>query len=311
MGFSNDFGFSFSQLRKFESCPRRWWLEKVQAWSGWNRKAPARARLAYRCKQMTSVFALSGRIVHECAENAIKEGVELGDALEFFETKMRNGWKQARVEAGLDYSDRAKHKTNLFELFYINTGIDDVHPFARAAFDRGYKCVEAIYRSKALEGARHGQVEEVEELRQIEVRGVPVWVTIDLAYRDDDGLLWIWDWKTGKRREDDRDQLALYALYATSAYGISLEDLRLGLAYLKEGVDEEFVVDPIAVERMKDRIEAESLKIRSVLPNPERNEAASASFPETQDSSVCQKCTMFFACKGHRDLSRPEFVARD
>ena len=61
---------------------------------------------------------------------------------------------------------------------------------------------------------------EVEELRQIQVDDIPVWVSLDALVRDGKGGFVIVDWKTGKNHTTEKvaGQLGIYALYVLDRY---------------------------------------------------------------------------------------------
>lgn len=315
MGFENEFSFSFKQWRTIQECPRRWWLEKIGSWKGWFRSAPAAARHAYRCKQMSGSFMLAGHLVHEIAKEAVVDELERRAAEDAFHERMRQSWREAKVEAQKLFSDDPKHLTNLFELFYRGHDIGNVKRFGAAAFRRGIACVEAIYRSAPYEEARAGQIIEAEKLRRTMIglkkaAAVPVWLMIDLAYRDSDGVTWLWDWKTGKPGDSDIVQVLIYALAAMDL--MDAEDpsnLRLGIMYLKNESEVIFTPEPEQLSDIATRAEEEGHKLRSMLDRPDRNEAPKSRFPRTEDLETCRRCQMFFACKGHRDLGRPDHLA--
>ncbi len=314
MGFSNDFGFSFSQWKLFTSCSRRWYLEKIRSWQGWNSSAPAEARHAYRLKQMQGVFGLAGSVVHDIARQVVVDGIDRQTAEARYDSRMRLAWRQARHEAGLLFTDRAKHKVNLFELFYSGHDID-VDRFSRIAFERGLEAVGGIFESTPYRHLQDGaELIEAEELRKIHVgfrsdAAVPTWVKVDLVYRYD-GAVYLWDWKTGKPGQGDHEQLLLYGVYGIEAkYAKRPDDLRLGLCYVRTDAEEIFTPSADALARTIDRVVRSATQIRAKLPDPAINQAPMHGFPRTRDLAICKTCEQFFACKGHRDVGAPERIA--
>jgi hypothetical protein len=65
---------SYSALRVFtRECERRWWLEHVGMWRGWERRNPAvslEARVAYETKHLVTLGQAIGQQVHAVAEQA-------------------------------------------------------------------------------------------------------------------------------------------------------------------------------------------------------------------------------------------------
>ena len=79
-----------------------------------------------------------------------------------------------------------------------------------------------------------GQWLTVEDLVSFDVAGVPVFLRMDLAYRDPAGRVVIVDWKTGRGEGRFSEvQLAGYALYASEqGWAKSPEEIQTELAYL-------------------------------------------------------------------------------
>lgn len=307
----NEFAYSFSQGRTFDACARRWWLLKNTAWGGWKPGAPERSRMAYRLGKMSNLWMLAGKKVHEVAKAAIVESIPVLTALSRYDSAMRVAWQQAEQQAKLDSYHSPKTVTQLRELHYTGTGIDDVRSFAKMVFGRGREAVERIYTSQPyLDVQEKGyQVVEAEELQRVELgpkhQPFPVWVVVDLAYRSDEGYLYLWDHKTGNPRESDHEQVMTYAVYAMARYDVGTNDLRLGLNYLKTGKS---VILPVTDQEVLDcrkKIERGAERIRSKLSKPTLNYAPAERFPRTTDPRTCQDCMIFQVCKGHRDLSDP------
>ncbi|CAM3051658.1 hypothetical protein PASE110613_14405 [Paenibacillus sediminis] len=57
------------------------------------------------------------------------------------------------------------------------------------------------------------------------VGDVKVWIVMDLLYRDvGSGRYVVTDFKTGKRNENDRTQLTLYAKFVKESFQVGTED---------------------------------------------------------------------------------------
>ena len=316
MAFTNDFGYSHSQWRTYDECARRWWLSKVQMWNGWNAGAPTAKRHAYRLKQMSNVWMLSGRTVHDIARQVVVDGIDLVTAETRYDAMMRQAWREAQGEAKVLFSSDPKRKTNLFELFYTGHGIDDLERYAKLAVNRGRDAVAAVFRSDPYRHVRQegAEIIEAEEMRQVAIglrqdATVPVWIVRDLAYRHG-GQVWLWDWKTGNPQATDRDQVITYGLGSIEFGEVDRTDqLRLGLAYLKTGTADVFTLTSSAIESIVDKVVRRSAKIKAKLNDPAINDAPASRFPRTTDTSKCRRCELFFACRGHRDLQRPDHNA--
>lgn len=94
--FKPDFAFSFSRWKSFQACPRRYWLETIGSWGGWEPDAPERAQLLYRLSKMETLFSLGGQVTHAViAEGLEDRQLDADGAVEVGNDQMRRGWWQS------------------------------------------------------------------------------------------------------------------------------------------------------------------------------------------------------------------------
>ena len=67
----NRFSWSPSRDRLYRNCARAYYFNYYGSWGGWERDAPAPARLAYRLKQMTNLPMFAGTVVHDVIKGSI------------------------------------------------------------------------------------------------------------------------------------------------------------------------------------------------------------------------------------------------
>ena len=166
-----------------------------------------------------------------------------------------------------------KHRTNLFEHYYADPGASERSVQVR---DRVNRCLEHFRRSATYEellGLRRRDWLAVEELEQVEVEGVPVWVMLDCAYRLGSQVV-VADWKTGAVRSEHRTQLEVYALYAVQAWkGVVPEDVVLRGVYLNEDKEVDSVVSEDDLDALRERIRESVAAMREPLEDPDANVA--------------------------------------
>jgi PD-(D/E)XK nuclease superfamily len=142
----------------------------------------------------------------------------------------------------------------------------------------------------------------------VDVRGVPVWVQLDLLWRQD-GRLRLRDWKTGRPRGEDQHQLRIQAALVRHVWG---EDPDAELYYLsgagvvpliwtdKTGGPDDWLDDVEAAARgmMADLVDAD----------PPLNDGHPDAFPPTANGEACRRCPMLQVCQGHTDpaSARPD-----
>jgi len=69
--FKNEFSWSISRDRIFQTCPRQYYFNYYGYWGGWNPNAPERIRQIYFLKKLQNRFMCAGAKVHDCIEHTL------------------------------------------------------------------------------------------------------------------------------------------------------------------------------------------------------------------------------------------------
>ncbi len=301
----NDFTFSFSSWKTFRACPRRWWLSKVLFWGGWERGCKPEVRLAYVLTKMQTFFSLAGSIVHDLAHDFAKAprgrgARQLADAFaaRFLEA-------EGQSLSG-EWGNKPNKAANIFEHYYRHP---DAARIRERALARGVATAAALADSPAIRRARAGRVLQAEVLEKFSVAGIPVWVQIDLVTAVEN-LVYLGDYKTGRRKPEHRAQGLLYALYAHDAREVSAERIRVALDYLHERCEDVLQPEEADIDELRAAIIAAATTMTERLQQPADGEpllviGVEADFPGVDDPDVCADCQMFHVCKGSRDIPWP------
>jgi hypothetical protein len=138
----------------------------------------------------------------------------------------------------------------------------------------------------------------LEDLVSFPVGGVPVFLRMDLAYREEDGRVVIVDWKTGRGEGRFNEvQLAGYALYAAEAGWVrSPEEIETELDYLVIPRAVRRRVDRRKVEHARRFIERSAATMKALLLDPGQNLARMDDFARVDRPSVCRRCNFRRLC---------------
>jgi CRISPR/Cas system-associated exonuclease Cas4 (RecB family) len=138
----------------------------------------------------------------------------------------------------------------------------------------------------------------VEDLVSFDVDGTPVFLRMDLAYRDADGRVVIVDWKTGRREGRFGEvQLAGYALYAARQGWVGApEELETELAYLQVPRYVRRRIDGRKLAHAQAFIEKSASRMRGLLLDPLRNLARIEDFPMIDRPQLCRRCNFRRLC---------------
>jgi CRISPR/Cas system-associated exonuclease Cas4 (RecB family) len=170
-------------------------------------------------------------------------------------------------------------------------------------WEHAERCLRAFYEAPIREEILATPPERwlpIDDMASFFFEGTKVYVAPDFAFRDAEGRLRILDWKTGRRREKDREQVRGYALFAAHTWDAHPEEIRGELHYLAEGTVDTVDVDPRAIEAFVDRMRASIAEMKAALADPERNLAEEASFPPVSEARVCRWCNFRRLCDGAR-----------
>jgi hypothetical protein len=69
--FKNEFSWSISRDRLFQTCPRQYYFNYYGYWGGWENDAPKRTRQIYILKNLKNRYMWSGSKVHDCIKHTL------------------------------------------------------------------------------------------------------------------------------------------------------------------------------------------------------------------------------------------------
>ncbi|MCP4544662.1 MAG: PD-(D/E)XK nuclease family protein [Chloroflexi bacterium] len=297
----NRFRWSFTRQRCFDECKRLYYYRYYGMWNGWNHDASEEAKKCYTLSKMTNLPMLAGRIVHDVIEGLLKDTRHgrpipaLNELQERAVGKLRLAWVQSRDK---EWLGDPKRKTNLFEHHY---GRDIAKADTDAVKERVLGSLANLYNSDTFARIRRIKAldwKSVEELLHLQIDGFEILLKIDFA-ADFQGVLEIYDWKTGREDESGIEQLACYALYAEQEWGYSVDTIALKLFYLAiEDVPRESEIRPEQMTRTRAMITDNCRMMQSLLADPENNVADKDIFPMTSDRDTCMRCFFQELCHG-------------
>ena len=278
----------------FESCKRQYYFNYYGSWGGWDKNADAHTQLLYRLKKITTVPQLVGTVVHEAISNvlnALKSGRPIHPpAIETHAQKLFGQHLLASEEQHWRYS--ASQYTNLFEHYYDE-------PFSENdSANHVATSLQAFFASDAYATLQSTPPEDyltIEKLTDFTLANTKIWVVLDIAIRRDESVH-IFDWKTGRERQADRHQLAVYALYATSHWDVALPDLHLQDIYLQTNTERTLVLSPDDLDQTRIFVTESVQEMRALLDDPEQNTASQDTFPMTTNTHQCTTCPFKAVC---------------
>ena len=323
MAFTNRFGWSVSRERLFDECPRKYYFHYYLSWGGWERKAPLISREAFKLKRLISLSLWRGQLVHYVVSKILQSMKAKGRVPDKNDVL---GYMSKRFDAQLEFSRNRRYLsepkkrgnrinidwTALVEHEYERP-IDETR-LGRAR-DECMAGIEGFYASPLLPRIERSDparwtvedLDHAEFSRDFEIGGVTLYAKTDFMFEENDSSFNVVDWKTNRpvsdedgANENNRIQLGVYGLYATTVLSKPLDRLRLlEVNLLDRGVVKEHPIDEKSLRLSRAAVEAGIRKLSELLVDAdvERNEPLGpASFPRIENGR-CAFCNFFRICK--------------
>ena len=249
-------------------------------------------------KNLSSLPALAGTCMHDAIERwfGLKKAGTLMTTVELFEDareRFRSGW---RSSAGDEWRAQPNKRVHLGEHHYSREVSAEQTERIKEMMTRAsrYFC-----ESEDLAAARQAVPESwlsVESMDTWPFMGVKVYSVPDFAYQDGE-TVHIWDWKTGKPREEDWFQLHTYALYACEKWSADPESIVLHAAYLNE---ERVDGQPVEIHRLSEVQDQMSVSVRAMMEthyDPDVDPVVPENWPTNGAPDACGFCRFRGICE--------------
>jgi hypothetical protein len=295
----NDFSWSKSRDEVFRKCPRQYYFQYYGSWGGWKTDCDQRTREIYVLKQLQSRSMWAGSKVHDCIKRAL-ENLRRGikpmpekEAIDATLASMRNDFANSRRG---DYWKNPKtcgffeheYKLNLSKSAWKETA------------DHAVKCLQTFYQSdvyKRIQELSSDQWLETEEFSSFQLESTKIHVVLDFSYRDTNGDIVIYDWKTGRSDSERNDvQLACYSYYATQKWAVDAEKVKTIEFNLASGRAYNYSLIGKGLESILHHIRGSIRDMKMLLDNPETNQANEDRFAFTTQDTTCNYCNYRKVC---------------
>lgn len=287
-------------------CPRKYAYDYYVSHNGWlNYDVHPLSKQAYRLKKLLTLPILFGQITHEIADMIIKAFLTkkyiptIDELIQIGRNKLNQAYLDSRDRYDYWY-EKPNHYKMLFEMYYDGELDQEKVVDYR---ERLRIVLTNLIKSKTYQDItrRHHTMRfnQSEEFRYLIVDDVKVFVVLDLLYRDIEQGKWIIvDWKTGKESDDDRNQLALYALYLRKTFNVDVHDIEVRNEYLLTGTQKNYIVNENDIERVYKQIRSSIHLMKKYQMDILTNEPVPLeNFEQTEYLNRCIRCNYKELCK--------------
>ena len=289
----HEFSWSVSRHDTFNSCRRKYFYSYYVA--------PEDPEV-HRLKRLSALPLWAGSVVHEIIEGLLKTHDTLPSETEqqaivhaAVHERLLGDWRAS--EAG-PASEDGVLRFRLFEHEYSATVDAEDKKIVVGTVMRSLR---NFFRSPVLQEALavgRSQWLTVEDLVSFDVGGVPVFLRMDLAFRDAQGRVVIVDWKTGRGEGRFNEiQLAGYALYAARQGWVQgAEEIQTELAYLAIPRYVRRSVDARKLDHARAFIEKSAARMKDLLVDPALNLGRLEDFAMIDRPQACRRCNFRRLC---------------
>jgi hypothetical protein len=294
---AHEFSWSVSRHDTFNSCRRKYFYSYYLA--------PDDPEI-HRLKKLSALPLWAGSVVHETIEGFLKARDTLPSEAE--QQAIVHAAVHERLLGDWRDSEAASLRFRLFEHEYATTVEAEDKKIVVGTVMRSLR---NFFKSPVLQEALavgRSQWLTVEDLVSFEVGGVPVFLRMDLAFRDGQGRVVIVDWKTGRGEGRFNEiQLAGYALYAArQGWAASAEEIQTELAYLAIPRYVRRRVDGRKLEHARAFIEKSAERMKGLLVDPVLNLGRLEDFPMIDRPTMCRRCNFRRLCFPPADVPAVE-----
>lgn len=301
MALENVFSWSKSRAEEFEECKRKYYYDRYQSWGGWDVASPKPVRMAYILKNLKNRWAWKGETVHHIVENVLKamrsgKKISPDEAVAELTQVMRQNFLASKAKK---YLQDPKKNVGLFEHEYEKPVTDAIWKSIHAEAADCLKNFAASDFFKRLTSDDKKNWLVIEDLEEFEYDSAKVFVKLDFARRQD-GVIEIYDWKTGKEEKGAGIQIGAYALYAMKKWNVPLEAIRAYLVFLTQPnpAPQEQAVNSALLERTQAEMSKSISEMRGLLADPAKNvPKEKENFPFTENTRLCSTCNFYKICE--------------
>ena len=295
----NKFSWSVSRMKDFDFCLRHYYWMRYGSWGGSGADASSEAHQAFILKYATGLSLYVGSIIHRTCARFWRDW-QKGQWLSQQEARQKT---IRALYAGIGESERGGWRRRVSSGTHLLEHVYDGHlseeRLARAR-NRITRSLDGFYNLDLVQRARSSDqtlaVVSVEKRERFKLAGTTVHVVMDLVVRESDGAYFIWDWKSGDKEKVNEFQGAVYALYGQRAWGVSVDGLRMRIAYLRPQVVQELVLTPELLTETQARIQSSIGAMRARLRDVEENVAHIDDFPMMEELTRCSHCVFKRLC---------------
>lgn len=298
------FSWSLSRHKTMQHCQRKYAYEYYVSHNGWLQyNVSPEAQHVYRLKKLQHLPMFFGHVAHDIIAETMTTIIRTGhvpaveELIERARQKLNDAYVQSKNE--VEWAAKPNRSTMFFDMYYGDALDKDEIATYR---ERLHIIFEHFLTSYTVHELRQNRayidLEQSEEFRTITINDVPVYLVMDILYKDRRTDQWvIVDWKTGKSTTEDRQQLALYAYYVHNIIGVPLDQIEVRNEYLLDNKHVNTQLDDVDLDIFMRLFRDSIFAMKGFQADIISNEPVELEhFERTQYTDRCEKCNYKQVC---------------
>lgn len=214
-----EWSWSLSRHRTFKKCLRKYYYQYYKSHNGWEWDAPKENKKVYRLKKLQSIDAVLGTTIHHLLHQIMADGFPLKRKV--LDKKIKTELNEAvRSSQNIPAWEVNPSNHTMLQEVYYNDEISE-----RKINKIKYKkeqILNYLLNTDLVDDIRNSyylKSFDTSTFENFDFNGTKVYAIPDLIYRKGKNKTpHIIDWKTGKQKNSEVDQLKLYAYYYYNEY---------------------------------------------------------------------------------------------
>lgn len=300
-----EYSWSLSRHKLLLECNRKYAYNYYTSHNGWLREGSELAKSAYRLKNITNAEMFFGNIVHGLIEQVVTEYLKFGTVpeeqvlIDQISRRLNQGFVDSKSKRQ-EWEAKPKHFTMFHEIYYNGAIPEEKIEEIKYRLSVSMKNFLQSQTFRDIQDKTRTKVFEFEQFRTMTFHGTKTFIVMDMVYRDFQRGKWIIvDWKTGKSTDEDREQLALYALYLKQKFNLEdFTEIEVRNEYLLDGTNATYSLNEYDFLKVDHVFKLSNEKMFSFLEDTAKNQPVNLQeFEKTEHAWKCERCNYKELCE--------------
>jgi len=214
-----EWSWSLSRHRTFKKCLRKYYYQYYKSHNGWEWDAPEENKKVYRLKKLQSIDSILGNSIHHLLHQIIHDGFPLNRSVLNKKIKKALNDVVRSSQNKPAWEVNPSNHTMLKEVYY-NDQLSE-RKIEKIKYKKE-QILNYLLNTDIIENIKDSyyiKSFDTSTFENFDFKGTKVYAIPDLIYKKTkDKKPNIIDWKTGKQKNSEIDQLKLYAYYYYNEY---------------------------------------------------------------------------------------------